>query len=118
MKKARTRIYEVEEGRFITDGIKEGDFLISDPKGNLRNNSFVNVEYDPDDNYALVVEGKLVTLQFTEREIATIRAGLRTYQWQGVANVQESISNIATSEGKHKAMTDGEIDKLCEYINK
>lgn len=103
----------------MTASLEEGDFLISDPKGNLRNGSFVNVEYGPDDKYAYVIEDKLVTpLQFTEREIATIRAALRTYQWQGAANVQESISNIATSEGKYKAMTDGEIDKLCEYIDK
>lgn len=50
----------------------------------------------------------------SERELATVLAGLRTLQRFGTSN---DILEIATNGGELVPLNLGEIDDLCERIN-
>ena len=59
-------------------------------------------------------------LRVSSRELHTLLATLRFYQEQGQcepANRSEWIEDLATNGGGVQALTDDEIDQLCERIN-
>jgi len=51
----------------------------------------------------------------TAREIATVLAALRYWQWK--TDLQDRVSKIETNDGQFHALDDVEIDALCERIN-
>jgi hypothetical protein len=53
-------------------------------------------------------------VKFSERERATVLAALR--RWLSYPAAREADS-IATNQGKHKPLDDGEIQRLCKRIS-
>lgn len=96
-----------------------GNFIVEDPK-EFGDGSFVNVEYEPDDQFARIVEDDLTPVLLSGREIDTVLVALRSYQRNGISNIlrQEDLSDIATNGGEHTAMGEDEIDGLCDYLNR
>lgn len=58
----------------------------------------------------------IVKHQFNERERATITAALRHYQQSGWDDDHESI--LIDNNGESLALSNSEIDALCEKINR
>lgn len=52
---------------------------------------------------------------FSDREVATIIAALRFWQQSWPLDSNESL--LATDDGRLEALSDSEIDELCEWIN-
>lgn len=61
----------------------------------------------------------IVTLQVTERELATILAALRFYQRDDVIaeHRDAAILDIATNGGSFPPLDEDEVDRLCEALN-
>jgi hypothetical protein len=54
----------------------------------------------------------------TDRELATVLAALRYWQRNVIVNrIDKDIADIATNVGQFDAMSDAEIDELCERLN-
>lgn len=55
------------------------------------------------------------TISFNERELATVLAALRAFR-RLPSEATEPENDIATSAGKFDALTNEEIDELCDSI--
>jgi len=56
-------------------------------------------------------------LQLTGPDVDTVLAALRFWQREGLSSAGHEITDIATSNGSHPALTVKDIDDLCEEIN-
>lgn len=56
----------------------------------------------------------MTSINLTERELASVLAGLRALQRKPH---DESLQDIATDDGRLGALSDLEIDTLCERLN-
>ena len=97
--------YMVEAGKGSTVKVLNEDGLYLFSRRSLKSaveaiHENIRLEYDPIDN---------------PRNRATILAALRHYQF--VQTNRYDFRDIATDGGKFEALTDSEIDVLCETIN-
>jgi hypothetical protein len=118
MLRERTILYRNARGQLTTSKLAHGDFFISDPKFH-KEGDIVYVNYNPEDQFASIVEEDLTSHPLTDRELATILVALRVYQQYGVRNSLQSdaLNDIASNCGKFEKMDDVEIDDLCDRLN-
>lgn len=53
----------------------------------------------------------------TDRELGTILAALRFWQANENVEINDMLCEILTDNGRFSALTNSEIDDLCERIN-
>lgn len=59
-----------------------------------------------------------LTAILSDRDLASVLAGLRLLQGEGRGPTDgEAIDDIATNNGRLLALSDEEVDQLCEYLN-